>query len=188
MQRETAKEKAPGRGKAAGAKKATRENTKQANGSGAAAQARLVLLGNGYLPIPVIGKQSFLPGWENITPTEAIIRGWERTQAEPGTGILTRDTPAINIDIMDEAIAQAIDDLTRNYFKDGGRLLCRVWQPPKRAWLFSTPVPFAKIQAWFTAPDGSGPYRISILGPNIRTRTSRAHGLMATHGRYRLRS
>jgi hypothetical protein len=65
MQRETAKEKAPGRGKAAGAKKATRENTKQANGSGAAAQARLVLLGNGYLPIPVIGKQSFLPGWEN---------------------------------------------------------------------------------------------------------------------------
>jgi hypothetical protein len=39
MQRQTAKEKAPGRGKAAGAKKATRENTKQANGSGAAAQA-----------------------------------------------------------------------------------------------------------------------------------------------------
>jgi hypothetical protein len=165
MQRETAKEKAPGRGKAARAKKATRENTKQANGSGAAAQARLVLLGNGYLPIPIVGKQSFLKDWATITPTEDVIRGWEQTQAEPGTGILTRTTPAINIDIMDEATAHAIEDFTRDYFKgQPGRLLCRVWQAPKCAWLFRTDAPFAKMQAWFTPPGGGKPQRISILG------------------------
>jgi uncharacterized protein DUF5906 len=124
---------------------------------------RLVLLANGYLPIPVIGKQSFLEGWATITPTKDVIRGWEYTQAEPGTGVLTRTNPAINIDITDAATAQAIEDLTRNYF-NGVRLLCRIWQPPKRAFLFRASVPFAKLQTWFTAPDGSGPYRISILG------------------------
>jgi hypothetical protein len=97
---------------------------------------RLVLFGNGYLPIPVVGKQSFLPDWEKITPTEAQIRGWGNGRAEQGTGVLTRPTPAINIDIKDEVVVKDIDDFTRDFFKGDGRLLCRIWEAPKRAFLF----------------------------------------------------
>jgi hypothetical protein len=123
---------------------------------------RLALLANGYLPVPVVGKQSFLDDLATITPTEAMIRDWEHARAEQGTGVLTRTTPAIDIDILDEATAEAIEDFTRDYFK-GGRLMRRIGQAPKRAFLFRTAAPFAKLQALFTAPDGSD-HKIRILG------------------------
>jgi hypothetical protein len=39
----------------------------------------------------------------------------------------------------------------------------RIGQAPKRAFLFRTAAPFAKLQALFTAPDGSD-HKIRILG------------------------
>jgi hypothetical protein len=107
------------------------------------------LLANSYWPIPVAGKSPVLPDWTNIVATEELIRGWER---HPGTGILTRTTPAIDIDILDEALAGDIEAFTRGYFNGPGRLLHRVGRWPKRAFLFRTEAPFAKLQEKFIAP------------------------------------
>jgi Bifunctional DNA primase/polymerase, N-terminal len=124
---------------------------------------RLALLTNGYLPIPVTGKRCILEGWTTITPTEVVIHDWARDRAEQGTGVLTRTTPALDIDIEDAVIAEDVEAFTRGYFAGAGRLMRRVGQAPKRAFLFRTEVPFAKLQEKFIAPDGSK-HKLEILG------------------------
>jgi hypothetical protein len=39
---------------------------------------RLALLANGYLPLPVSGKEVYLKGWTKVVATEEMIHGWER--------------------------------------------------------------------------------------------------------------
>jgi hypothetical protein len=112
---------------------------------------RLALLANVYEPIPIKdkSKRSGLEDWTNIVATKEIIQGWERF---PGTGVLTRKNPTIDIDILDEDVAKDLEEFTRGFFNGKGQLLCRVGQPPKRAFLFRTEVPFAKLVEKFIAP------------------------------------
>src|SRR5262249_58026088 len=81
----------------------------------------------------------------------------------PNTGTLTSKNPAIDIDIKDVAAAEALEALVRERFSNGGeRLLRRIGLHPKRAFLFKTEVPFAKMLENFIAPDGSE-HKIEIL-------------------------
>jgi hypothetical protein len=126
---------------------------------------RLRLLSSGYTPIPAHGKEAHLKGWASLTPTHGDIVGW--TRDHPGwsnTGIATRHTPAIDIDITDATIATTIDNLVFDHFGRAGVILRRVGRAPKRAILFQAPEPFAKRLAVFDAPapDGKLP-RIEIL-------------------------
>ena len=58
------------------------------------------LLAAGYLPLPVNGKEPPIKGWQDIAATNKIIGTWETKYADAtNTGILTRTTPAIDIDI-----------------------------------------------------------------------------------------
>jgi hypothetical protein len=124
---------------------------------------RLALLANSYEPVPCWGKETHLGGWTTITITEQIIRGWETRTREVNTGVRTGPTPAVDIDIKDEAAALAVEEHLRARFNGTGRLMRRVGQPPKRAFLFRTEAPFAKMFEIFTAPDGSK-HKIEILG------------------------
>src|SRR6516165_9570840 len=123
---------------------------------------RLALLANAYEPIPIKSesKRPGLEDWTNIVATKEIIQDWEHF---PGTGVLTRRTPAIDLDIKDEEVAQVVEDHMRAHFNGGGRFMRRVGQPPKRAFLFKTETPFAKMQENFLAPDGSK-HKLEILG------------------------
>jgi hypothetical protein len=80
------------------------------------------------------------------------------------TGIATRNTPAVDIDITDGVIATTIDNLVFDHFGRAGVILRRVGRAPKRAILFQAREPFAKRLALFDAPaaDGKLP-RIEIL-------------------------
>jgi hypothetical protein len=126
---------------------------------------RLRLLTTGYTPIPAHGKEVHLKGWATLTPTPDDITRWTRHHPDwTNTGIATRNTPAIDIDITDAAIATIIDNLVFDHFGFSGMILRRVGRAPKRAILFQALEPFAKRLAVFDVPaaDGKLP-RIEIL-------------------------
>ena len=125
---------------------------------------RRALLRNGYSPIPVNGKAPPMNGWEKKFQTNnAEIDLWSKTwPTATNTGILTQRTPAVDIDIMVPAAAEAIEQIARNTFGEHGDILTRFGRAPKRAILLRTDEPFKKIVRLFVAPDGSE-HKIEVL-------------------------
>src|SRR3974390_3242171 len=119
-------------------------------------QLRCSLRGAGYLPIPVNGKKPPLDDWTKIEATEEQIKAWDKSYAYArSTGILTRSVPALDIDVLNQEAAEAVEALAGDRFEERGYPLVRIGQAPKRAILFRTDDPFKKIQVLLIAPDGS---------------------------------
>src|SRR5262249_47603261 len=78
-------------------------------------------------------------------------------------GILTKRSPTLDIDILNEAAVVAIEDLVRERFKGRGLILPRIGRPPKRAIVFRTAVPFAKITANLIAANGGTGEKIEFM-------------------------
>jgi RecA-family ATPase len=129
-------------------------------------QDRLRLRSAGYQPLPLTGKRPAFDQWSKKTDTNrGEIELWETMYPwSTNTGILTQRTPAIDIDILDEAAATAIEELAREMFEDRGYFLVRFGKPPKRAILCRTDEPFKKIATSLTTPDGKTDQKIEILG------------------------
>jgi hypothetical protein len=115
---------------------------------------RRQLLAAGYFPLPVNGKKpERLSDWGNIVATNAIIGKWaEQYPDHTNTGVITRTTPALDIDVTDEEAAEQIEDLAEATF---GKSAIRIGKAPKRARLFRTDKPFAKTAVQFIAPNGT---------------------------------
>jgi hypothetical protein len=126
---------------------------------------RLQLLDGGYCPIPLVGKIPALKSWQHRQETTRDeIALWCRTHPAAGnTGILTRHTPTLDIDILDEDAAAAVENLVRERFDERGRVLVRFGRRPKRAILFRTNAPFAKIAVNFAAADGAQAEKLEFL-------------------------
>jgi putative DNA primase/helicase len=123
---------------------------------------RLRLLENGYEPVACDGKHPVLVGWQRIEPTPAEIERWE--QAFPhatNTGIRTKHTPAVDIDIRDQAVADQVQHALLNIIGNGGTILQRVGLPPKRLIPFQCDVPFRKISAPFFKVSPDDPDRVA---------------------------
>jgi hypothetical protein len=105
------------------------------------------LVTNSFAPVLCAGKRSLEDGWaDKHAPTVREIE--ERSKAHPrwtNTGLLARNAPGLDIDILDEGAAQAVEDLTRQRFGGLGRILVRIGLPPKRLIPFQCGDPFKKI-------------------------------------------
>jgi len=135
---------------------------------------RLALCGNGYTPLPLFGKEppvysknnkrKGMEGWQlldNVTRDMLVI--WGRTWPDANnTGILTRLTPVLDADILNEAAAIAVENMVRERFEERGYILVRIGLPPKRAILFRTLDTFDKILVNFTETRGK-PEKIELL-------------------------
>jgi hypothetical protein len=128
-------------------------------------ELRLALRAAGYAPIPVIGKRVLLEGWPTLTNVseEEVVSWGPRFPYWKSTGINTRDTPALDVDITHAEAANAVVELVRERFGDYGTLLVRTGLAPKQAILFRTDTPFSKIRVVFAAPDGSR-HAVEMLG------------------------
>jgi hypothetical protein len=85
-----------------------------------------------------------------------MIEMWAKTWPDAkNTGVLTRLTPALDLDILNEEAVRTIEDHVRERYEERGPILVRVGRSPKRAILFHTIEPFAKILANVVAPNGS---------------------------------
>jgi hypothetical protein len=120
----------------------------------------------GYSPIPVKGKQPQIVGWpEKFDADNAEIVRWEKEHANHlNTGLITRTTPTLDIDILNEKAATAVEALVRERYATHGRVMVRIGKPPKRAIPFRTNVPFSKLTVKLIAPDGSSGQRLEFLG------------------------
>ncbi len=121
------------------------------------AEVRARLLAAGYTPVPCVGKIPVLKGWQKQhDPTLIEIEQWSRTSpAATNTGILTRLTPTLDIDIGDPEAAKAIEDLVRERFEERGNVLVRFGRAPRRCIPFRTDTPFQKMVVDFDAHDGA---------------------------------
>ena len=119
------------------------------------------LLAAGYQPLPVNGKKVQLEGWPHIAATNAMIGKWAQELPDHlNTGVLTGRTPALDIDVADEDAAEQLEALAESML---GKSAVRIGRAPKRAILFRTDTPFAKLLAKFVAPNGDS-HQIEVLG------------------------
>jgi hypothetical protein len=118
-------------------------------------EVRRQLLRGGFTPLPLCGKAPVIQAWQkHHDTTEHEIEFWSRTHpAAQNTGILTRLTPTLDIDIIDPDAASAIERLVRDRFEDKGRILVRFGKAPKRCIPFQTIEPFPKILRLFGDAD-----------------------------------
>ncbi len=128
----------------------------------AATRRKLVLAG--YKIIPAQGKNPGISGWQNINASPEDILQWDvKHPRHTNTGALTANTPTVDIDVMIESAANAVEDMLRDRFGARGQFLVRCGKYPKRAVPFRTKAPFKKIAVTLTAPDGTDD-KIEILG------------------------
>jgi hypothetical protein len=128
-------------------------------------QYRLQLCRNGYAPIPVVGKIPPMKEWEKRTDTsEGDIEIWAKTYRDAiNTGIITRNTPAFDVDILNSDAAEAVEKLVRERFEERGHIMVRFGLAPKRLFPFRCKQPFQKIAVALTKP-GGGKGLLEFLG------------------------
>jgi len=81
-------------------------------------EVRLAMIANGYNPTPLDGKRPLLNGWQNLVATKMLAQQWGNSG--PNTGMLTKDTPVVDIDILDEQAAQIVEATARLFLEDKG--------------------------------------------------------------------
>jgi Bifunctional DNA primase/polymerase, N-terminal len=125
---------------------------------------RTKLLTSGFQPIPVNGKAPVAHSWQNTSATVDTIEVWSRElPGATNTGILTKDTPAIDIDVYDCFAADELQKLAWGMIDEEAHHLVRIGQAPKRALLFRTDAPFAKLATpVFISPDGKR-HKVEVL-------------------------
>lgn len=103
-----------------------------------------LLAENGFEPVPIV------PGQKRPRP-----RGWEKGGfaehaqqfADDYTGIITRNTPAIDIDVSDPELVRQIEAIVLDVVDCHERPpLARVGMAPRRLLVFRTEEPFRKLQ------------------------------------------
>lgn len=119
---------------------------------------RLALLERRYLPLPVRGKIPEEKEWQlkRQQTNNREITLWGRVfPYAQNTGILTRNTPALDLDLLNAEAADAAEQLVAELF-DGQYLLVRIGRAPKRALAFQiVGEPFKKILVDLISPDGT---------------------------------
>jgi hypothetical protein len=128
-------------------------------------QRRLKLARAGFTPVPLHGKIPSLQSWQTLANVGSDqIDMWSRTWPDArNTGCLCKSMPALDLDILNEEAVRAIEDHVREHFEERGPILVRIGKAPKRAILFRTIEPFAKILANVVAPNGQAE-KIEFLG------------------------
>jgi hypothetical protein len=103
-------------------------------------EVRQALVDHGFVPIPLIGKAPPFKSWQNVVNvSRAMLEGWGRNYPRASnTGILTKFTPTLDADILNELAAIAVEELVRERFEERGYILPRIGNAPKRAIPFRT--------------------------------------------------
>lgn len=131
-----------------------------------ATNIRLTLWHNGYNPLPLQGKipagKAWTTSYNNLN--EEQIRSWERFWPEyTNTGILARNTPGFDFDLLNEAAASDCETHVRERYEERGYVLTRIGRAPKRLIPFRTNATFKKLTLQFAATATSGGDKIELL-------------------------
>jgi hypothetical protein len=105
------------------------------------------LIDNAYEIVPIaVGKKA--PGfdnWSKARSNKPQLAEWiESGHRNSGVGILTKRTPAVDLDIRDEKVALEAEEKARKIFGDAP---LRIGMPPKRLLVYRTETPFRKMRS-----------------------------------------
>jgi hypothetical protein len=123
---------------------------------------QLVALGYTVLPIRPGTKRPDLKNWPNHNTTaEDVVAWYSNGRANHGAGVNARNTPAIDVDVLDTDVAQQMSDEIDAIF--GAGLWTRTGLYPKFLVPFRSDAPFRKMtSAIYT--DGENEHKVEILG------------------------
>jgi hypothetical protein len=140
-------------------------------------EARLGLRDGGYDPIPLNGKVPVIKAWQKQQErTREEISLWSLTHpAAMNTGVQTRSMPTLDLDILDPDAADTVENLVRDRLGERGRILVRFGARPKRAILFRTIEPFAKIVVNFAVADGAPGEKLEFLADGQQVAVDGVH-------------
>lgn len=127
------------------------------------AQYGAALLDQGYNIIPIQpGKKApGFDGWQNATPSKPQLHEWlANGHKHAGVGIVTKFTPAIDIDVRDSEVADKVEHYIRTHCGDAP---VRVGRPPKRLMVFRTDKPFRKMRSTKWRDDFGAESQIEVL-------------------------
>jgi hypothetical protein len=130
------------------------------------------MLCNGHLPIPLRGKAAFLNSWQNMTINQTVIDGW--SDMFFNTGMRTSFAPVFDADILNEAGAAVVATIAERELGKLGKVVARVGQSPKRAYVMRMLKSFNKIIRKFRDPEG-GKHKIEILCQGQQLAVAGAH-------------
>lgn len=122
------------------------------------------LLDNGYAVVPIQpGKKApGFDGWQKSSPSKTQLKEWiEHGHRNSGVGILTRDTPAIDIDVSDDEVAAKVEAWV---WDNIGAAPVRVGRAPRRVLVFRTTKPFKKMRSAKWRDQFGDTHQIEILG------------------------
>jgi KaiC/GvpD/RAD55 family RecA-like ATPase len=124
---------------------------------------RLVELGYRIVPLPPGSKGPNRKGWPKFELTAESVRKMAANgSAHDGVGVLAATTPAIDVDILDEEVAQQMSDEIDRIFA-GQALMTRTGRAPKFLIPFRSDEPFRKLTSKVYS-DGKHEHKVEILG------------------------
>jgi AAA domain-containing protein/primase-like protein/bifunctional DNA primase/polymerase-like protein len=121
------------------------------------------LIRNGYSIIPII-ERTKRPGcklWQNLSATLDDLNDWLKISSFKGVGILTADTPAVDIDVEDPEIVEKMVLFCENNIGPSPK---RIGKPPKTILVFQAKFPFKKIQSPKYKCSRGLTHQVEILG------------------------
>jgi hypothetical protein len=123
----------------------------------------LVELGYTVLPIKPGTKRPDIKDWPRHATTLADVRAWySNGRAQHGVGINARNTPAIDVVVMDEEVAEAMSRAIDRIFP-GVALMTRTGLAPKFLIPFRSDEPFRKLTSGVYT-DGKHEHKVEVLG------------------------
>lgn len=124
----------------------------------------VALVQKGYQIVPIaIGKKSPpFDDWQRIRATTGIVKKWiENDYGRLGVGIMTTNTPAIDIDIEDELVADEVEEWIKANI---GAAPVRYGKGTKRLLLYRTEEPFTKLMTPKYIGEFNAECKIEVLG------------------------
>lgn len=123
---------------------------------------RLIDQGYSIVPIAVGKKAPGFDNWSKARSTKPQLTEWiESGHRHSGIGILTKHTPAVDIDVRNEEIALEAEAKAREIF---GEAPLRIGMAPKRLLVFRTDSPFRKMRSNKYRDEWGDLHQIEILG------------------------
>ena len=122
------------------------------------------LIDNGYNIVPIEpGKKApGFDGWQKTRASQVQLKKWlESGREHHGVGIITAHTPAVDIDVLDDELAELLEQWCHDNL---GQAPVRVGKAPKRLLLYRTDEPFRKITSKTYLNEWEERCRIEILG------------------------
>jgi hypothetical protein len=121
------------------------------------------LIDNRYSIIPILEgtKRPGLKGWQNIKAKKEDLGNWVKNSSYKGVGVLTGDSPAVDIDVLDPEIVKEIVTYCKEVI---GPAPVRIGKFPKTILVYRTDKPFKKITSSIFEDSSGNKHRVEILG------------------------